>query len=43
MTKDGKSINLTAKKQLHDLNWADYRLYAYFKRKLDREGLLVDV
>ena len=39
MTKDGKTISMDAKKKLHSLNWADYRLYAYFKRKLDREGL----
>jgi len=39
MSKDGKTISLMAKKQLHNLNWADYRLYAYFKRKLEREGI----
>ena len=38
MAKDGKTINMMAKRQLHELNWADYKLYEYFTRKLDREG-----
>ena len=40
MKKDGKTISDKAKEQLHDYNWADYRLYSYFKQKLDKEGLL---
>ena len=38
MQKDGKTISVAAQKQLKDLNWADHRLYAHFKRKLNKES-----
>lgn len=38
MTPDGRSITLDSQKRLRTFNWADYRLYDYFQRKLDREG-----
>ena len=38
MKKDGKTISEAAKKRLKTFNWADYRLYNFFKGKLTRES-----
>ena len=38
MKPDGKSINADSQRRLRSFNWADYRLYDYYKNKLNREG-----
>lgn len=38
MKNDGKRISQASNIKLQNLNWADYRLYDYFKRKLDNES-----
>lgn len=38
MKKDGKTLNAVTQKRLKDFNWADYRMYNYFKTKLDAES-----
>lgn len=37
MSSKSKEINAEAKSNLKKLNWADYRLYNYFKNKLHKE------
>ena len=38
MSSKSKEINAEAKSNLKKLNWADYRLYNYFKNKLHKES-----
>ena len=39
MSSKSKEINSEAKSNLKKLNWADYRLYNYFKNKLHKESM----
>ena len=40
MKKDEHHLYGTSEKQLKKFNWADYRLYNYFKQKLEKESKL---
>ena len=43
MKKDGKTLNAVTQKRLKDFNWADYRMYNYFKTKLDAESKYIKI
>jgi hypothetical protein len=38
MKPDGRTITPESQRRLRQFNWADYRLYDYYKNKLNREG-----
>ena len=38
MTGKKKTLSLDSLKKLKELNWADYRLYNYFKNRLHKES-----
>ena len=41
MSGKKKTLSSDSLKKLKELNWADYRLYNYFKNKLHKESKLI--